>query len=276
MIGQSRVTDADQHNDAAESNSVFATQIPPSVSPVRPKPWGLWATLGLSMIILVAIWIGALVVGMVAGIVAGMNLNPDELRDFTANAQTSGLLISCMGLVTTPVAVGWVLLFVVMRNGPSISDYLALRRVGWKSMFGWSAAALALAMTSDVTNYLLGFPVIPDYMFQMYESAVVLPLFLFVMVFVAPFGDELLFRGFFFAGVAESRLGPAGAILLTSLAWAGMQAQREVQTVIVFFCLAISLGLARHRSKSIFPCIAMSMVWSCYSFLALILYTRMN
>jgi uncharacterized protein len=83
---------------------------------------------------------------------------------------------------------------------------------------------------------------------------------LFIMaigaVIFAPIGEELLFRGFLYRGLAASRLGVAGAIALTALIWAGLHIDRTwLGFVEVFFC-GLVWGWLRWRTGSTVSTIA--------------------
>ena len=74
--------------------------------------------------------------------------------------------------------------------------------------------------------------------------------FILALVVAAPVMEELLFRGFLLRGYAASRLGPVGAVLLTSAAWASMHVQYEVFYVVQIFILGCVFGWLRLRSGS--------------------------
>ena len=73
----------------------------------------------------------------------------------------------------------------------------------------------------------------------------------------APLFEEIFFRGFMFAGLQHSRLGPIGAMVLSSLAWAIIHLQYDLYGITQIFLGGLLLGYARFRSGSIFPAIAM-------------------
>lgn len=211
-----------------------------------------------------------MIVGVIAGIVAGTRLSPEELNEFTQNVQWNGLLVTAITLVTTPIVIGWLLLFTVPRKETRATDYLAIRKVGVRQVFLWIAAALALGIAWDLFGFLIGRPFIPEHMAHMYETAVFIPLFWIAVVLVAPISEEFLYRGFLFAGIVDSRLGPMGAVLIAAIASAALQFPHGPYNVLVIFTVALLLGFARHKSRSIVPCIAMSMSWNAYSTTALI------
>jgi uncharacterized protein len=62
--------------------------------------------------------------------------------------------------------------------------------------------------------------------------------------------EELLVRGFLLRGWAASRLGPAGAILLTSAIWTAAHTQYDALFLIDIFSIGLLLGWIRQRSGS--------------------------
>jgi membrane protease YdiL (CAAX protease family) len=77
------------------------------------------------------------------------------------------------------------------------------------------------------------------------------------VVVLAPLNEELFFRGFLFAGISRSRLGGAGAILLTALLWAVIHIQYDWYGVSNIFVIGLLLGYARWKTDSIVPPILM-------------------
>lgn len=73
----------------------------------------------------------------------------------------------------------------------------------------------------------------------------------------APVFEELFFRGFFFRGIQQSRLGNVGAVLITSFFWSIIHVQYDLPLIIWIFLLGILLGIARARSNSTYLTIAL-------------------
>jgi hypothetical protein len=76
-------------------------------------------------------------------------------------------------------------------------------------------------------------------------------------VVVAPIGEELVFRGFFYRGLAASRLGITGAILVTSLLWTSLHIDRTWLGLAELFFSGVAYGWLRWRSDSAIPPIAL-------------------
>jgi membrane protease YdiL (CAAX protease family) len=76
-------------------------------------------------------------------------------------------------------------------------------------------------------------------------------------VVFAPLFEEVFFRGFLFEGFRYSKLGPAGAIFVTSIVWAGFHMQYGLFQIASIFVLGIILGVVRYRTNSLWPPLAM-------------------
>lgn len=67
----------------------------------------------------------------------------------------------------------------------------------------------------------------------------------------APLFEEAFFRGFLFSGLARSKLGPTGTIIVTAALWAVIHFQYGAYEVAQIFVLGLLLGVARHRTNSL-------------------------
>jgi hypothetical protein len=94
-------------------------------------------------------------------------------------------------------------------------------------------------------------------MVQTYQTAGIPPLLWLAVVVAAPLGEETLFRGFLFKGILHSRLGGAGAIVLTALIWAVLHRQYDLFDMANVFAAGLLFGYARLLTNSIYPCLLM-------------------
>jgi membrane protease YdiL (CAAX protease family) len=88
-------------------------------------------------------------------------------------------------------------------------------------------------------------------MVDAYKTASSLPALLFAIVVVAPIFEEIFFRGFLFQGIRYSRLGPIGAIGITSLLWAVIHLQYDIYGMATVFALGLLFGIVRLKTDSI-------------------------
>ena len=78
---------------------------------------------------------------------------------------------------------------------------------------------VVLLVASDMTSFLFGRPLVPPFVVGLYNTAW-LPGLAFAFVVLAPVGEETLFRGFLYTGIAASRAGPIVAIVVSTAALA--------------------------------------------------------
>ncbi len=80
---------------------------------------------------------------------------------------------------------------------------------------------------------------------------------LFAAVFIAPFCEEVFFRGFVFPGLRHS-MSLVWAIIISSLLFG--VAHADIGSFPVLFFIGLALGFLRWRTQSIWPCITLHML----------------
>lgn len=81
---------------------------------------------------------------------------------------------------------------------------------------------------------------------------------------LGPLAEELVFRGWLF-GVLEKRIGALMTIAITALGWALLHFSYGWQVVLVIVVDGLLLGLARWKTRSVFPPIAMHAFYNLYA-----------
>jgi len=218
---------------------------------MEAKPWGLWPTLGFSAIIFTLF--SALQIFVATAFVSAAKAEHPELdlevyaKSLASNGFCIAIMIVVSGLICTPLT----LLFARLRKNISIKNYFGFREPLKKEWIQWLLILAAFLFLSDGVSLLLGEPLVPSFMIDAYRTASSLPLLLFAIVVVAPIFEEVFFRGFLFQGIRYSRLGPIGAIGITSLVWAVIHLQYGLYGIMTVFALGLLFGLARLKTDSI-------------------------
>ncbi|MEW6349588.1 MAG: CPBP family intramembrane glutamic endopeptidase [Thermodesulfobacteriota bacterium] len=163
--------------------------------------------------------------------------------------------------VTMPASTALLLLIVKLRGGPSPADYMAAVDVPLSRILGWVGMTLILGMVASVVSAAVDRP-IPEFIISVYEGAYFYPVLWVGLVACAPVYEEVLFRGFMFRGIAASPLGPAGAVVLTAVVWSAAHFQYEHFELGMLIAFGLVLGMARLRTRSLLPCIAMHAVFN--------------
>ena len=240
-----------QDETSAENPIVVET-----AEPVRPRPWGFWATMAFSLGVIVLLFVLQMIVTIgfvVIEYAANRNFGADDFMRLATN----GLLFSLATWVSMPLCLAMVVLLIKLRRQLSVRQYLSLNRLPVRTYLIWTAIMLVLVIVSDGARWILGESVVPEVMIEAYRTAVVPPLLWGAIIIAAPVFEELFFRGFFFRGIQQSRLGNVGAVLITSFFWSIIHVQYDLPLIIWIFLLGILLGIARARSNSTYLTIAL-------------------
>jgi hypothetical protein len=109
-------------------------------------------------------------------------------------------------------------------------------------------------------------------MVQAYKTSFFPPLLWLAFIVASPLYEEIFFRGFLFKGIEHSRAGPAGAVIITSLAWSLLHIQYDFLIIISIFAGGLLLGLARLKTNSIYVPIVMHALQNLMATIVVIIY----
>ena len=220
--------------------------------------WGLWPTIGFSMAI-VGVFIVLQSVAAVLFLLAKGLLNDSISGDIISGIEMNGLLISISTITTAVACTGLVLLFAKLRNGAPIRAYLLLYKPDFRGLLPWFLLVVAVALVYDFSKLLFDLPLVPEVMIKIYRTAEVIPLLWIAIVIAGPVFEEIFFRGFVFTGLANSRLGANGAILLTAVLWAVIHIQYGWLEIGFIVVIGVLLGYTRVKTGSVVGCMLLHM-----------------
>jgi hypothetical protein len=216
--------------------------------PRPPRIWKFWGTALWGLVIFAAMFVGQLAV------VAWFVLRREGPFDMAAaiHVVSSGLTISVSVIMGLPAVLAALWLAIRLSRTP-FADYLALRWTSWSNLLIGIGALFVLVMGWDLLSRAVGRDAAPGFMMEVLKSAQADgALWLLVIAFcvAAPITEEFFARGFLYRGWSESFLGPAGAILLSSLAWTVLHLQYDWFFFGEVFSIGLLLGYLRYRSNS--------------------------
>jgi uncharacterized protein len=235
--------------DSLDPASPIATMV--SVPKPR-KLWKFWGTALWGLLGFAAMALGQIAVVTIFVMIRGA---PNGLMEAIDAAASSGIVLSLSvvaGLPTTLVAL-WL---AIRWTSEPFADYLALRRPPWKEGVIGAIGLVVVVVGWEFLSHVAGHEASPDYMVNIMKSARgdgVLWLMIVAFCAAAPISEELLARGFLYRGWSETFLKVPGAIILSSLMWAGLHLQYDFDWFFFseVFCLGLWLGYLRYRSNSI-------------------------
>jgi hypothetical protein len=154
--------------------------LPPTGSPpVRPVPWGFWASSGWVLLIGFASVIVVAVAMVAWAIASGDREVLDGLRD------ENGFALALSTVSMLPVCVGGTLLAAWVRGWPA-REYLGLSRPDRRQAGRYLVGLAILLVLQDGLTLLAGRSVVPDFMVHVYRTAGFLPFLVAAIVVSAP------------------------------------------------------------------------------------------
>jgi len=243
---------------------------------VTEPRWGFWATIALGVAV-VCVFLGLQTVVVIPFVIVKM-ATADGKADPTAMAASlgsDGLLLGLATLVSVPPSIGLVSLFAKLKRGATVRGHLGIHGVSPRVAGLAIGAVLVYVAAAQVLGYALGWDG-STFMVDAYTTAAFLPLLWIALVALAPLFEEIFFRGFLLEGLRTSRLGPFGAVVLTSFAWACAHIQYDAYYIGVIFGGGLLLGTVKLRTGSTLLAIAMHALWNVIAMLEVVVYLQMN
>jgi uncharacterized protein len=187
---------------------------------------------------------------------------PTDIGQFSQALGTNGLLISVATIVSAIVGTGFVLLFIRIRKGPGIAEYLGLRSLHGRTYGVLVLVVIALVALSILADIFYGTPQDTGFTSDAYATSRWPVLLGVAVVIFAPLFEETFFRGFVFAGLQASKVGVAGAIILTALAWAVLHLQYDPYGMATIFVLGLVFGFVRFKTGSLWSTLLLHAAWN--------------
>ncbi|EKD52154.1 MAG: hypothetical protein ACD_62C00092G0005 [uncultured bacterium] len=198
---------------------------------------------------------------------------PDMLKAGSAALSSNALLLVLASLIHLASTVVFSVMFIRLKRGLSVRAYLALNKASLKTYLLWILFTLLFASAAGLAEFLFNGHDSQIWFEKLWSSTTNhIPLLLSIFV-LAPLSEEILYRGVLQTGLAQSRLGFAGAVIIPSLLWAGTHLQYNAFDMGLIFLLGLLLGIARQRTQSLYVTIAMHCAMNLFS-VCLFLITR--
>lgn len=237
------------------------SDLPPAEPP--RLAWGYFATLG---------W--ALLTYVIATSITLMALNFWDPKAFPLDLDFTAMMKDARYVSTTTILANLIqvglLVLTVWFAGWKAKDYLAMQWPSWPELKIALAALIILLPAIDIVAYLLGQPIIPPFMTDIYrgaQSAGTLPLLWLAIVVVAPIAEEIIFRGFFFRGWVRSPHNPFPGVLLVTTVFAVLHMQYNWFGLLAVFLLGLLLTFIRWRSGSTLLPMVLHVIANAYAML---------
>ncbi len=152
-----------------------------------------------------------------------------------------------------------IIFLIKIKNGLSVKDYLGLNVPKIKDFFIWAGIMILFMFgVEQAGNYIPELDT--DFMTNIVQT-VKNPWMLILSVgIIAPIFEELLFRGFLYKGIEQSKLGPHGAVWIGAIIFAVIHMQYSPAIILMIIPMALVLGYARMYSHTIWIPIALHII----------------
>jgi membrane protease YdiL (CAAX protease family) len=228
-----------------------------------------------------ALWLLALVLapqfilsfglGLFYGVQQGQDFDPQAFNNWyktvpvllTITLLSSFLLIPLL-IKATPA-----------KTWPERFEFWCIKSIKRNELSKWLVIALGYWLITVIVGITLN---LPDEQFmldikQATNSITILALVLTTICLIAPITEEIVFRGWLFSKIAQTKLGDLGAILLSSLAFTAIHSQyQHLETLVMLFTLGLLLSWVRYKSNNISNTIIMHMLFNLLAMASLFVF----
>lgn len=206
---------------------------------MKGRPWGPWLGTLFSFIVFVS----SQVLAFASIFFLGISSNYFH-KNFGFNLTIAALLSSIFSLIL-------IYLFIFISKYP-LKEYLSLKKFSFKSFIFWLIIFGFFIGLSEYLLYKFNISTVPEFLKKAYFSTDFPFLLFFVIIFVYPLFEEVLFRGFFFKSLEISKLKGTGAVLITSFFWSVLHIQYNLWIILVIFIAGVIFGMSRLKTNSLY------------------------
>lgn len=179
-----------------------------------------------------------------------------DYADWPERIDVDGVVISVATFAAAIVCIP-VLRFLVGRREPQPWAFLGVRHCSRREILLACGALAAFVAVADTFTVLIGRPLVPPFMLEAWTTARWPALLCLAVVVAAPLVEELLFRGFLFAGLRACGVPVIVIALALSALFAAVHAQYDLYDRTYVFLMGLLFVGARVRFDSVLPSLAM-------------------
>ena len=263
------------------SNHPLSNNISPPYPEIPQTPkrvWAFWPTIGFGAVIFVVYLFSQTFVAVIFGVFFAIQQyasNPNlDLIQLVQSLVTNGFLLSLATIVSALAGVGVIVLFIRLRKGISVYDYLGLKSFSKKTLVVLIGIGALLIAASSGLDRIFPQSQNSNFTIDAYNTAGWAPLLGIAVVIFAPLFEESFFRGFLFVGLLRSPLGPIGTIILTAASWAALHIQYDLYGILSILVLGIVLGIVRLKTGSLWTTLILHSLWNLAAIVGTALYVN--
>ncbi|GMV91189.1 MAG: hypothetical protein AMXMBFR82_09670 [Candidatus Hydrogenedentota bacterium] len=246
-----------------DRNGSLQTAEPPPLP--AGTPWGFWATTGF---LLVA---AGVIIAVFLGFLYGAEFILEELLD-VADARSVLDNPFVEDVTTVPLAflmVAMLVFFASRKKGITLRQYFSLSPLRLRTIVSWSGMVIVISLTYITCCVAWELPVRLSYTSYANAHPLVVRLVLLSAAAETALASAMIL-GFQFAGFRASRLGDWGTVVVITAMWSPLSLQDGYFEFAFDVAETGLIAIARLRTRSLYPPIAMGVVATFTEMLAVI------
>lgn len=243
----------------------------------KTLPLPLISLFKVSFWLLALLFLAQIVFGFVSGLFFEIfyidENSTDGFSEWTTNVPTILMLLLLSPIINIPLlmkatpAKGWKRLF----------DFWAIKKMKKQELMKWLLASIVFWVITSMIGQTMNLPA-EQFMLDIKaagNSVGMMVLISFTLCVIIPIMEELIFRGWLFTKVAQTKLGNIGALILTAIIFTIIHSQYENSvTFIMLLFFGLLLGYTRYKSNNISYSIAIHILFNSLAIMALFLQSK--
>ncbi len=182
-------------------------------------------------------------------------------------------------LLTITLISSFLLLPLLMKATPTKTwtecfSFWRISTINRSTLLKWLTVALTYWLITAAIGILLHLPS-ENFMLEVKTAANSITMLILVLTTIcltAPITEEVIFRGWLYSKIAQTKLGNIGAMLISSLVFVAIHSQyQHPATLIMVFTLGLLLSWVRYKSNNISYTIVMHMLFNVIAMTSLFL-----
>ncbi|TWX68491.1 CPBP family intramembrane metalloprotease [Colwellia demingiae] len=212
-----------------------------------------------NLLVKTVLWLATLLFlpQIILGFLSGMFFGVWQGEKFTTSAfdvwyMTISVLLT-LSLISPLITISLLIKATKAETWSERFDFWAVKVMGVSEVAKWTVVGFSFWFISSILGWWIK---IPEEQFMLdikaaSNSTDMIILILFTLCLVVPIMEELIFRGWLFSKVAQTKLGNIGALLLTAFVFTTIHSQYEhVITFLMLLSFGLLLGFVRYKSNN--------------------------
>jgi uncharacterized protein len=225
------------------NEQIFSTNIE-----IQKKPWGFWSTILFGIGFLAFFCIIIYCSFMLSYFYQKTsNPNMDYFQFLDIYMKSYGFYFVLGDYAHSILGLLFILILIKLKGRILIKEYLNFKKAQFKSYFKWLNLVFWIKILAILIVVAAKHELVDQDTLKTLSTCSFHPAYYFAFFILSPIYEEILYRGFLYKGLRDSKAGKWGAIMITSFLFT----LNHLGMSITIFLIGVFLGLAREKTNTI-------------------------